>query len=229
MARHDEQPGSGASDEPGKPPEKSGAGEDDATGSGTEELRLAGAELLRGGPPRQVIRRLFEGDPLGIEVRCASSMERRLVLFDMNELFTDVLARVAFDASDYVAGEPVDPWLGARIDLCINEALLKDREDERDHRPVGPPFQTRYLLFAALFGIDPGFGRQACIVFNSAPDEERRVFWETHILKKSLKRYVAQGHGPPRQAREHLRSILRKLARVGSDDWQGPELRGWRQ
>jgi hypothetical protein len=183
-----------------------------------------GAEVLRGGSTRDVLRRLYEHDPFDVETRCIAHLDERRLLLDLSRLYTHSLAFIAHDAPDYEGAEPLDAWLSGRITRAIELLLEVDREDESDALPIVPPLEPRYLLLADAVGIEPGLGRRACILFNSLPDDERQAFWAVQVDGRSIEDLVADGHGPAELARRRLRKVVQLLSSVGDaelPDWEG--------
>ena len=91
----------------GGAPDESRPGDDERRGEGDggKPSEEPGNALLRGGSSREILERIFEGDPLEIEARCRERIETRAYLLDAGRLHLRAVARVARAAPGW-KGEP---------------------------------------------------------------------------------------------------------------------------
>jgi len=170
-----------------------------------------GAEWLGSDDPRQVLRGLSDGDPLGIAERCRRRLARRAILLDAQTLEPRALARVAHRAREY-DGEPgLDAWLDGCIDRAIEDLLVEASERESRSPPELDPTDPTHRLFAELLGIEAPLARRSALAFNRLPPRPRRVVWELVVEGKTLGRASAEGLGEREVLMEELASALRRL------------------
>ncbi|MCA9067039.1 MAG: hypothetical protein KDA96_28445, partial [Planctomycetaceae bacterium] len=129
----------------------------------------------------------------------------------------------AYHARRY-RGEPgFDEWIGAILDLAIDELCEEDRWEELKGLPVADPEEPRYAVLIDETGIEEGCARKACVLFNSLPVEERRTFYAVFIDLKTIHQHVAQGNGPPNWVVAQLEHAIRTISGLGSYDAPPPK------
>lgn len=205
-----------------KPPEE--AREPEGKPHEPKREEFPGASMLKDRAPKDVLRHITDGDPLGLNTRCSQRLLDRAMLIEPRRLVLRSLARVARAAVAYGGTPSLDTWLHQCIDRSIDELYREDLEEERRGIPVQKPFDARYWKFADFLGIEMSLARRMCNVFNSMEDEMRHVVFAVAIQGKTIHRYVAEGHGPPQKVQALLNEGLRRLRTMGShgEDAGGP-------
>jgi hypothetical protein len=188
--------------------------------SGGGSSAFPGSEILHQPSTREVLRKILEGDPLGIAERSSLRVKERALLLDISRLTLRAMARAAYRARAYQGDPALGDWLTERIEESIRDLIEEDREDERAGIPVGTDPEARFAFLTETIGVTPPIARRVCVVFNDLPDDRRHAFWSMVIEGKSLNRYVAEGHGPPEQAKEHLKQAFLALSLLEGP--QGP-------
>ncbi len=174
----------------------------------------SGFESLVRGSPHEVLARLVDGDPLELDARCRARLRERALLLCVRRLHLRSVARIAHAAKRYRGELPVDEWIGGRIDYSIGELIDEDREDERSGVPPSRLGDARYAFLSETLGVEPGLARRACVGFNSLADDVRSTYFAIVVDRKTIRRYVAEGHGPPDRVRSQLSLALRTLGKA---------------
>ena len=169
-------------------------------------------ELFGGKRPREILERLFDGDPLELGARCRSRLEESAYLLDLPRLHLRVLARIAHRGSHYRGDPPLAEWLSQRIEDSIHELLEEDRDAERQGLLPQVPMDPRYKFVSELLGMEPLLARRACVAFNVLPLEVRCAWFAIAVHGTSVNRYVAEGHGPPEKVKAQVKLALTQMA-----------------
>lgn len=103
------------------------------------------------------------------------------------------------------------PALGL-IDVAIDQLVAEDLREERAGLAPRSPRDERYAALAEAVGISPLTARRMCVRINSLEPDVRHAFYHLVALGKTVRRYVAEGHGPPDRVRELLRRARWGLA-----------------
>jgi hypothetical protein len=181
-----------------------------------------GAELLRGESPRQILRRIHEGDPLGLAPRCFDRLQGRAILLVGDRLLARALVRVALQAPGYDGVPPLDRWLEQCIDWAIDDLLGENADAEHRGDPPTETGDPNFAFLSETLGVEPPLARKAAIVFNDLPPAIRRTFWEVVVKGKTTSRWVAEGHGPPEYVKEQLAYALGMVSSLGDADLDCP-------
>jgi hypothetical protein len=199
---------------------KDAAGEPPGAG---DARRFPGSEILSQESPKRVLSRLVDGDPLEIQARCKEHVYDQAWLLSVSRVHLRSVARIAHAAMRY-RGEPaLDAWLKERVEQSTLELLEEDLEEERVGIPPAEPWDPRYAFVSEALGIEPTLARRACVEFNLLPHEVRCAYFAVVVEGKTIHRHVAEGHGPPDQARSHLKLALRTLGKAIGRDWRSHE------
>ena len=163
-----------------------------------------GCEVLVGQSPREVLHRLVDHDPFELGARSEARLDARALLLPQRRVWLRALARVAYASMRYAGDPPLDPWLGGRVDAAIDEIQSEEVEAEYAGDPPGLD-DVRHLVFVSeRFGIEIGSARRSCNRFNALPDAVRATFFALAVHGKPVRRWVAEGNGPPLAVREDL-------------------------
>jgi hypothetical protein len=171
-----------------------------------------GKALFAARSPREILRRLLDGDPLEIGARAAERLRQRALLLEHESLVLRTIARTALAGFTYAGTPPMDEWLTARVDEGIADLLGEDEEAEHGGLPPSEPFEDRLRFISEVTGLSPTRARRACVRFNGLPDSARLAFFEVVVEEKRFNRYVAEGHGPPAKLREELMAAFEALS-----------------
>ena len=175
-----------------------------STGSECEGTRADWRRLLSGGPPRKLLARLVQGDPLGVRRLVGSELRASAVLLDADRVFLRALARCARHAARYQGRPTIEAWLRGQVSRAVREIL---REEDRALRetPNGGDEQDAHTDLARPLGLDPRATRAACDAFNRRPVSERRAFFRLLIEHASLEEVARETdssiHAVARRAR----------------------------
>lgn len=199
-----------------------GEGEQSETPEGDTGESFPGQLLLSGERPSDVMARVMRGDPLDVGGRAVRRLRERAILMDSGRLCLRAMAHIAHDAPQY-RGEPaLVAWLQGRIDEAISELMEEDVYEEATEQELDGAVHERYGFLVDLLGIPPAKARKACIVFNALPPKDRRTFWAICVEGKSVHRYVAEGHGPPKKVEQRIEKVFRALSFLDEDDGPSP-------
>lgn len=175
-------------------------GESSGARDASSQPEFFGAALLKGESPREVLRKLTDGDPLELRARCEAQLRERALLVALERAFAKALAVTARKAMSY-RGEPaLDAWLAQNVAHALDDALLEDRDGGGDAR--------HYEFVARVWDMQPDVAQRACGAFNGLPRAVRAAYWALAIEGKTLRRLVAEGHGPPKLAEARVERAL---------------------
>jgi len=170
-------------------------------------------QLFKGGSRREVLERIYRGDPLGLEARSLKRIAERALLVDLDRVVECALANVAFFAPRYHGLPSLDRWLTLRIDAGIGRVLDDELEADRTLTAFDPPTQLHDRMARAL-GLDRFLARRACVVFNSLPWKVRRVFQAVVMDQRPLESLPAEEFGPAASAERRLRAALLTISQL---------------
>ena len=176
---------------------------------------LHGLQWLLSPQMKKALETFRLDDPARVVQQVATRMRERAHLVDQSRLFMGTLTRIAMYYETYDGEIPARDWVGERIDEAMHDQIVRDREDERRGLPILSPYQPRFEYLAGALGIPFEYTRMACIVVNSRPEDERRVFFETILMRRSISRLVSRGLGTRAELEAKLRSCLEALAESG--------------
>jgi hypothetical protein len=146
----------------------------------------------------------MEGDPAEIAPRCRDMLRERALLLDPTRLYVRSLARIAHAARRRGNRASLDEWLRDCIAKSIDDLVDEDRETESSGIPPSEPWDPRYAFLTEVLGLEPAIARRACVEFNLLPDRVRCAFFAVAIEGKTLRRFVAEGNGPPAVVRDDI-------------------------
>jgi hypothetical protein len=210
--------------------DRASEGADESSGDADDtpepEEAFPGQLVLSGSSPSEVLRRLCTGDPLDFTGRTMRRIRERAVLMDSARLAMRSMAYVAHSALAYRGDPELTPWIETQIDRAIQDFLEEDAYEEASGKPLSEPVDERYKFLVDLLGIPPAKARKACITFNGLPNKDRRTFWAVCVEGKSIHRYVAEGHGPPKKVKQRIDKVFRALAFLEDEDPPGFGMEG---
>jgi hypothetical protein len=146
----------------------------------------------------------MDGDPAEIAPRCRDMLRERALLLDPTRLHIRSLARIAHAARRLGNDASLDDWLRECIAKSIDDLVDEDRESERSGIPPSEPWDPRYAFMTEVLGLEPTIARRACAEFNLLPHRVRCAFFAVAIEGKTIRRFVAEGNGPPAVVRADI-------------------------
>ena len=168
-------------------------------------------QLLTGGDANAILKRLFEGDPLGVKLRVREHLRLQCYLIALDRLFVRTIARIAHSSFHYHGKPALDEWIAVLINQSIQELMIEDREGERQDLPTKRG-DIRYAFLSETLGIHPSAARRGCIRFNDLELDARRAFYALYVEGKTFNRFIAEGNGPPKRARKLMATALEALS-----------------
>lgn len=210
-----EKPEGGDGDEVEKP--------DEPRPQPSKKRDFPGSELLQGESTREILNRIYEGDPLGVLPRCELWLKERAVLISTERVLHSTLARIAFDAIHYAGDPPFDEWVERCIGMAVDLLIDRDTLEEEQGIPPVEPYDEHYFALSAVLGIEPPLCRRAALVFNQLPTKTRKAFYGVAVEGKSLNRLVAEGNGPPDKAMARIEYAFTMMSALGKHGIGGPD------
>lgn len=212
----------------------SSGGVGDSGGLDPEELRSAGSgvkraarvrvfpgcEVVGESTPREVLRRIVEEDPLGLEACCEQKLEELAFLVDVERIFHRAAARVAMEAPEYDGVPPLAEWLERSVERALRALLEEDQEAVRRGEMAGEETAAVANLLARTLGIEAPLARDCAVVFNGLTWILRRVFWEVVVRERSVERAAEEVGCSVDAARAYLRYALGQVSKLG--EWPEP-------
>lgn len=168
-------------------------------------------------PPRILVERLGEGDPLDLRYRCELRRRALAYLISIDRLYCRVLARVAMAGALYRGAPPLDAWLEELVDRSISEIL---DEDETLLLRGHPPEVEDFRALVQSFELTPAQAVECCVSFNGGPPDVREVFFATALDGDSIADVALRLGASPTDVREALASVMRLFD--GSDTGARP-------
>lgn len=175
--------------------------------------------LFAGRSALEILRAIMKDDRLELWPRCADRLLERCYLVDMERLVARSAARVAYAGQTYDGVPEFTEFVRERIDHAMDELMREDREEERAGKPVVPGEDSRYRFVSEVLGMELGVTRRGVCHFNVLDERIRHAFFALVVQSKRLRRYVAEGYGPPERVRENLRIAFEQLGAPFQDRW----------
>lgn len=179
--------------------------------------KYPGSEIIGAGTAPEILARILVGDPLGIVARARGFLDERALLVDSQRLALRTMAHVAHSARHYRGRPTLQEWIDLLFERSVRELMREDLEAERSARPIAEGDAAPFEFVSDALGIEPAVARRVCVLFNGMVDYDRRVFYATTVMGKSLNRHVSEGNGPPARAEAALRRVLARLRHLESD------------
>lgn len=173
------------------------------------------ARPFPGGPHRRrsehsipALRHWVEGGAPDVQTACERRLAARAIVLDARRV-----ALRAFTLAMRRREPPSEPPAPRWIDLAIDQLVGEDLREERAGLAPRAPRDERYAALADAVGVAPATVRRMCVRINSLDSDVRHAFYHLVALGKGLRRYVAEGNGPPDRVRELLRRVRWGLGR----------------
>lgn len=201
--------------------EESPSGERDAGPDAADPARECAQErglreVLEQKDERATLRWLGAGDPLGLRKRCEGHMRVRAVLLDGERLLYHTMARIAHDGFELDPRAVSERWIAGEIERSIDELIEEDEREEAEGVELAPD-DARYRRFALLLGTELRKVRQACIVFQGLPLEQRSAFWALMIDGRPLEVYAAESQRAVAEVRESFERAVIAFGSLGKE------------
>jgi len=185
---------------------------------GSSRSHVAGLtppDLFEGDSSLEILHRLYEGDPLGLEDRCTRRALGQALLIDPQRLLTSAMARVAVDARDYLGDPPLDTWIESCIDRAADSVIARDTEQECAGLPAHDSHDSHHLLLANRLGIERPLARRTAIVFHHLPLQVRRDFYGLVIQRKGVEEYATEAGASRESVLERFTYAVKMLSTLG--------------
>lgn len=180
----------------------------------------SGPELpncLRGDSADEILDKLAEGDPLGLERRVLKHLDREGLVLPPSRLIQLAGAQIAYEALGYSGEVPLATWIEGSIRKAAAMLIDQQWSDERHGLPVIQCEDASYYrVFAELIGVEIELSRAMCCTINTLPDEARRVFHAVAIQGRTPASLAKEGCGAGQVARVNdlLRAATREVLLV---------------
>lgn len=154
------------------------------------------------------------------------------MLLDGERLLYHAMARIAHDGFELDPRAVSERWIALEIERAIDELIEEDEREEAEGVELSPQ-DPRYRRFALLLGTEARKVRQACIVFQGLPLEQRSAFWALLIDGRPLEVYAAESQRRVEEVRESFERAMLAFGSLGKDRGGKPDRprkrgRGWR-
>lgn len=143
----------------------------------------------------EVMRRLFEGDPLGLQPAVCDAIESGAQLVNPQRLFNIVLARCAFRGlmHGFEGGVNLADWVREQVQESLQQLREEDWAEEAQGLPLDP-LDPRYENLLVGTALDPIKARKLSLQFNQMKPEVRRPLFEVLVNRRAVE-VVAQEAG----------------------------------
>jgi hypothetical protein len=195
---------------------------------GSDRDRFPGSEWLRGERPSEILNRLVEGDPLELAPRVAKELAAGGWFVEPQRAWLRAAARTAYRAIGYRGSPPLDPWLADIVRRAVRELVEEqDMEELRGDPPETSVDAAWYEAIEGTAGLEPGFGRLACVVVNRQGRSDRIAFRKVVLERASIEDCVAAGLGSSAEIVARFERVTLALAdavrrrpgRGRTEDW----------
>lgn len=125
------------------------------------------AELFEGTDSMAILRRLRDGDPLGLVAVLREGLDELAILLDEQRLLECTLAQCAFWAAhhEYDGGVPLRSWIAERLGAAVRHCCEEDVAEARAGIPLDP-MDERYRGIAGASSLSLGQARRLALQFN---------------------------------------------------------------
>ena len=178
--------------------------------------------FLSGRSSREILQRIWTGDPLGVVGLCTRRLRERMLMVDATRLLAHGLARIAHDAAIRAPGSDLDAWLAAEVDLAIDELLREDWLLDRQGVPVEPEQHSHYDFLCKTLGLPQLLARKACVVFNTLPDEKRHALWAILVEGRSFEAHALETGRSEDLVRHYFEEAALLFMTLGESGKSGP-------
>jgi hypothetical protein len=159
-----------------------------------------------------VLRRIVEGDPLGLRKQVFEELSRSAYFVNPDRVLHRALARVAYDARQYRGSPELASWLSARVRKAVDELLEEQQTEEFRVIPVETsPDAPFYVEFATRTQSSPAAARFACAILNRQSPHSRKVFHMLVLAKATPEDCAVAGLGAPAEVTDTLRRTMLQL------------------
>ncbi len=165
-------------------------------------------ELFADASPRELLRRLLEGDPLELRDRCARRIRTQAILLDGQRLHLRALAHVAREAPRYLGTPQLEVWLAGIVRRAVNELMAEDAEAARGAALPAAPSDPDLQQVAAELGLELEALARGFVRFNRAPFEARTALFAVLLDGMSPEAWARSQGFSVERALDHLRQAF---------------------
>lgn len=177
-------------------------------------------EIFEGTDSLRILRRIVEGDPLGLERLVLEALDDLAVMFQPARLLAATQARCAWRGAVDVA--PTErsfrEWFSARLSEAMESLTQEDWSEERLGLP-SDPLDERYLRSMGPFELPANHARRVALLFNQTAAKVRRPLYAVLVKNRPMAK-VAEAFG---LQIDQLKTLTFDcLASFGSTDARNP-------
>jgi hypothetical protein len=174
---------------------------------------------LLGKDPSEILCKIAEGDPLGLQPVCMRLIRSEALIMDPARLLEAALLEVAANAGLCEVEDLHPDWLDHCVERALKRLCNQDREAVRKGK--APPIEDGgYDFVSDAFGVKYGDGRKASVAFQDLELRARRAFFALLVDEKSIEEVIEMGLGTEETLREDVWNALRALGHVTADEVQ---------
>lgn len=176
--------------------------------------RLVGCE------PEEILPKISQGDPLGLQVVCMRRVRERALIFDPQRAFDKSLIEAAIELSlctDEL--ELSNDWMQGSVDRALSRLLNDDMLAEQAEPGKEPRDVSPYRFVHDAFTTPLEVCRRATVEFHALPLRARLAFFYLLIDNMQVEDVLELGHWPdPEDLRLDIWEVMRTLAHVSREE-----------
>ncbi len=153
------------------------------------------------GSPRTILKRLAEGDPLGLRERVDARLRERWLLLDVERVHLRAMALVAHRAGSWSGRPGLERWLTNQVDAAIDEVRAE----------AGPGAAD---AIAAALGLEPRVARRLQAIFDGRSESERRIFIRIVLDGEEIGQVAREEQASITEVGRRARVVLEALMRA---------------
>ena len=180
---------------------------------GARSAPLLDLRSHKGSKPLVLMKRLLDGDPLGLEDRSTVRRDELAHLISSERVTMRAAAVVAYGACVHGAEEPIDDWIVGLIDRTIGELLREDQYAARGMKPVEPEEDSHYQAVMELLDLSAENARAVCVAFNVLPFDVRSAYFAYGLERWKLSELADETGVTTERMREDLARALLMILR----------------
>ena len=161
------------------------------------------------GSPRTILKRLAEGDPLGLRERVDARLRERWLLLDVERVHLRAMALVAHRAGSWSGRPGLEHWLTNQVDAAIDE--VRAEAGPGDGPREGPGAAD---AIAAALGLEPRVARRLQAIFDGRSEAERRIFIRIVLDGEEIGQVAREEQASITEVGRRARVVLEALMRA---------------
>jgi hypothetical protein len=182
------------------------------------DAKFPGSEVLAGGTPSEVYRRLTDGDPLRIADLVLSGMSTEAVLWHPIRLVRATVARAAHDSWTY-RGEPaLDIWLRDCFHKAVELVTVQIQSEELQGLPPEGDEVANTDFYSRMLRLEPPLVRRAILEFHALPLEVRKTFFAVFMEGQKLDSLARSQRVPQHFLEDQVGYAVQMMSTFGQSD-----------